>query len=187
MLRTTKYLGLSMASRRNRRLLVIATYGAFALSIAVHAIRHPSGRFGDLGFDVLLCLLLTSRIAFGYLVPTSPFSHNAASVSSVPEVKSLMHPERNAPFRDEERDPEPLDERDIIVRNRAYYVAFNAILGYSILAWLVGSFLADPKFSNRFDLGFLTQYGLLPILVMATTLPQAVILWTEPDVIEEPA
>jgi hypothetical protein len=187
MLRKTKYLGISVAPQRNRRLLVLFTYAAFAVSIVVHAMRHPSAGFGDLSFDVLLCLLLTSRIAFGYLVPTYPFSYSAARVSSVPEVKSLMHPERNEKYRDEERDPEPPDERDIVIRNRAYYLAFNAILAYSILIWVVGSFVTDPKFSKHFNLGSLTQYGLLPILVMATTLPQAIILWSEPDVIDEPA
>ena len=186
MLRHTKYLGISMTLRRNRRLLVFLIYAAFVALIAVHAKRHAIAGFQDLGFLVMLGMMLTGKFAFGYLVPMYPFSRNAATVSTVPEVKSLMHPERNAKFRDEERDPEPPDEREIVVRNRAYYLAFNVILAYSLAVWCAGALLTDARFVDQTTAAW-GAYAFLPVVVMALTLPQAIILWSEPDVIEEPA
>jgi len=181
MLRNTEYFGISMSAQRNRRLFVLVTYFGFASLVLVHALRHP-GNSAGLGFFVLICILLAGRAAFGYLVPVYPFSYTAASVSAVPEVKSLMHPERNERFRDEERDPAPPDERDIIVRNRAYYVAFNTVMVYTLALAVVGGIVSDAQFSKRLPVGAIAPYALLPILLMATTLPQAIILWTEPDV-----
>ena len=178
MLRHTKYLGISMTPQRNRRLLVFLIYAAFVVLIAVHAMRHAIAGFQDLGFLVMLGLMLTGKFAFGYLVPMYPFSRNAARVSDVPEVNSLMHPERNAKFRDE--------EREIVVRNRAYYLAFNVILAYSLIVWCAGAFLTDARFVDQTTAAW-GAYAFLPVVVMALTLPQAIILWNEPDVIEEAA
>jgi hypothetical protein len=186
MLRNTQYFGISMTTQRNRRLLVIITYVGFAALVLVHALRHH-GNSADLTFFVLICVLLAGRAAFGYLVPVYPFSIRAASVSAVPEVKSLMHPELNERFRDDERDPEPPDEREIVVRNRAYYVAFNTVMVYTLALSIVGGFASDPQFSSRLPVAAIAPYALLPILLMATTLPQAIILWTEPDLPADPA
>ena len=186
MLRNTEYLGISMATQRNRRLLVILTYAGFASLVFVHAIRHR-GNGTDLSFFVLICILLAGRAAFGYLVPVYPFSYSSAAVSAVPEVRSLLHPERNEAFRDQERDPAPPDERDIVVRNRAYYVAFNSVMVYTLALAMVGGFVSDPQLSRRLPVATLAPYALLPILLMATTLPQAIILWTEPDLLDETA
>jgi hypothetical protein len=186
MLRNTEYFGFSMAAQRNRRLLVIITYLGFSLLVIVHAFRHR-GNSADLTFFVFICVILAGRAAFGYIVPVYPFSYSAASVSAVPEVKSLLHPERNEPFRDEERDPAPPDEREIVVRNRAYYLAFNTVMVYTLALAIVGGFVSDPQFSSRLPVGAIAPYALLPILLMVTTLPQAIMLWTEPDVLAEPA
>ena len=185
MLRNTQYFGISMAPRRNRRLFVMVTYLGFASLVIVHAFRHHAANFNDLGFYVLICILLAGRTVFGYLVPVSPFFYTAAHVSAVPEVKSLMHPERNEPFRDEERDPAPLDERDIVVRNRAYYLAFNALMVYTLAVSIVAGFVSDPKFSSRIPAVAIAPYTLLAALLMVTTLPQAIMLWIEPDVPDE--
>lgn len=187
MLRNTEYFGISMTARRNRRLFVMIVYLGFASLVMTHAFRHHGANFNDLGFYVLICVVLAGRAAFGYLVPVYPFSYNAVRVSAVPEVKSLMHPERNDRFRDEERDPAPPDERDIVIRNRAYYIAFNALMIYTLAISIVAGFLSDPQFSGRVPLAAIAPYTLLPALVMVTTLPQAIILWTEPDAFEEPA
>lgn len=184
MLRHTKYLGVPMTQQRNRRWLVSVTYAAFVALIGVHTRRHAIAGFQDLGFDFMIGLMLTSKFAFGYLVPMYPFSSKAAaSVSAVPEVKSLMHPERNANFRDEERDPDPLDEREIIVRNRAYYLAFNVVMAYSLIVWCAGAFLTDARWIDQTTAAW-GAYAFLPVVVMALTLPQAIILWSEPDLLE---
>jgi hypothetical protein len=74
------------------------------------------------------------------------------------------------------------DERDIAVRNAAYFQSYRALAVYSIAIWV-----ASPLF---FALKAPTavrglQLLIMPLLAMALTLPQAVVLWTEPDVPEE--
>jgi hypothetical protein len=66
---------------------------------------------------------------------------------------------------------------------RAYYV-----LGYGILAALIASFFADPNpitplmpLAMRTFLIKLPQMLLMDTIFIYITLPQAILLWTEPD------
>ncbi|MEJ2009403.1 MAG: hypothetical protein P8Z30_14825 [Acidobacteriota bacterium] len=80
------------------------------------------------------------------------------------------------------RDPVDPDEREMAIRNAAYYRSFRIIRAYSIT--LV---LAIPLWQDL-GLPIPRQSWMVAFLLLAfvgVTLPQAVILWTEPDVPEE--
>lgn len=84
------------------------------------------------------------------------------------------------------------DEREMHRREHAHFRAYY-VLGYGILAALFASFFADPNpIMPLLPLALRTFFMKLPqMLLMDTmfifiTLPQAILLWTEPDM-EEPA
>ena len=173
MLRTPAILGFSMVRRNSRRLLVVTTYGALMILMAAYILLLPSK---DLVNAVTMCFVLAylggSRGVFGRLVKATVLPESYGG-----EMISLGLAEAR-PHRSED-DP---DEREVAVRNAAYFQAYRAVAIYSIVLWLV----APLFFSLRASTGVRGLMLLaMPLLAMALTLPQAVVLWTEPDVPEE--
>jgi len=80
------------------------------------------------------------------------------------------------------RNEDDLDERELAVRNAAYFTAYRAVAVYSIIAWM--ALIYSFKLSASIALS-LMLWLFIPLLAMILTLPPAVILWTEPDVPEE--
>ena len=80
------------------------------------------------------------------------------------------------------------DERELALRNRAFYSAYTPITVFIALLWLLMNFRDHiPRLLERFSVpidGLL--YGLATAAaIAAVTLPQAILLWTEPDIEEE--
>lgn len=165
MLRTPVILGVSMVRRKNRRWLVLVTYAALLALILVVTVLLPWDRaLHSPGLLLLLCVFV-SRGVFGSLVKNTLYTRRSSETISL----------GLAPGRNRE-DGEP-DERELAVRNAAYFEAYRVLALYSFLLVvfaLIGSNTASV----------LPQLA-MPLLVMAYTLPQAVVLWTEPDVPEE--
>jgi hypothetical protein len=71
------------------------------------------------------------------------------------------------------------DQREVAVRHTAYIVAYRPLAVYSIIIWLTlpSVFLFNASIALR-----VIQLVAMPLVMIALTLPQAVILWTEPDV-----
>lgn len=79
------------------------------------------------------------------------------------------------------------DEREMHRREHAHFRAYH-FLGYGILAALTASFFADPNpitpplpLALRTFLIKLPQMLLMDTIFIYLTLPQAILLWTEPD------
>jgi hypothetical protein len=79
------------------------------------------------------------------------------------------------------------DEREMHRREHAHFRAYY-VLGYGILAALFASFFADPNpitpllpLALRTFLIKLPQMLLMDTIFIYITLPQAILLWTEPD------
>jgi hypothetical protein len=79
------------------------------------------------------------------------------------------------------------DEREMHRREHAHFRAYY-VLGYGILAALIASFFADPNpitplmpLAMRTFLIKLPQMLLMDTIFIYITLPQAILLWTEPD------
>jgi len=173
MLRTPAILGFPMVRRNNRRLLVIATYGTLLVLMAAYILLLPSR---DLLNAINMCFVLAyvgaSRGVFGRLVKETvlPEPHGGEMISlGLAEAR---------PHRSEDNP----DEREVVVRNAAHFQAYRALAVYSIALWLVSPFFFSWSGSMGVR-GFMLLA--MPLLAMAVTLPQAVVLWTEPDVPEE--
>jgi hypothetical protein len=82
------------------------------------------------------------------------------------------------------------DEREIDQRNRAVYKAYQALMIAVLAVWLLMNFRTNiPRLLERLSIPIDSLlYGLTTAAIMlALTLPQAILLWTEPDMEEEPA
>lgn len=80
--------------------------------------------------------------------------------------------------------PNP-DEHDVSVRNRASFIALNVIAWYALILCVAGVVPFPSPY--RLSASVIADYALFPLLVMAFTLPSAIILWIEPDVAGEDA
>lgn len=85
--------------------------------------------------------------------------------------------------RRREEDTAPVDERDREVRDHAHYLAMSVLrLGALLLA--VGVWAA--MILRSACLAPLATFGCYALFIAAMTLPQAILLWTEPDLAPEP-
>ena len=80
------------------------------------------------------------------------------------------------------RSEDDLDERELAVRNAAYFTAYRVVAVYSIIAWMAVIYSFELSTSAARSL---MLWLFISLLTMILTLPPAVILWTEPDVPEE--
>jgi hypothetical protein len=172
MLRTPVILGISMATRRNRRLLVAVTYAPL-LALTVTLVIVPSwGKHHIWPWAANACFVVGFAV-FMRLVkqpgPLDPQSPRGA-------MTSLGLAPRHYRAEDEP------DERDVEVRNAAYFAAYRVLALYSVGIWVVAFLTLDlggPVTAK------VLQLFSLPLPAMALTLPQALVLWREPDVPEE--
>lgn len=162
-----------MVSRSNRRWLVVATYGTVIVLMAAYILLLPSKHMiNAVNMCFVLAYLGASRVVFGRLVKATVLPEPIGG-----EMISLGLAETR-PRRSED-DP---DEREVAIRNAAYFKAYRAVALYSIALWVVSPFF----FSLSAPTGVRGLMLLaMPLLAMALMLPQAVVLWTEPDVPEE--
>jgi hypothetical protein len=172
MLKAPSFLGFSMVRRNNRRLLVAVTYAAFlALMVTAIIILPSRGLHAIVWMCLILAYNLISRAIFGRLVKDTVLPEMRGG-----EMTSLgLTPTR----RRTEDEP---DERDVAVRNAAYFEAYRALAVYSIVVWVASPLVFELNASTAVRL---IQLIAMPLVVIALTLPQAVVLWTEPDVPEE--
>jgi hypothetical protein len=176
-MKSTSILGISMTRRSRRRMLVAVVYLLLAAFVVFGVVlRHNNNllRPGDFlgGFNLLFVILFTgvSRVIFGQMVDqtTFPVPPQEGPGSGLP-VSLLEYARKPASAP---------DERDLAVRNRAYFLAFRIIAAYSALLWLV--YVALNSWTTQVSVN-LAALLLFPLIVMAITLPQAILLWSEPD------
>jgi hypothetical protein len=164
MLRTTVFLGISMVEQKHRRRLVAMMYVVLVVAIAasVLACSHVPGRYASLVSQLFILPLFVAWRILRDMVGEMEFVGQPAKMTSL----GLSG----------RRDQDEPDERDVTVRNAAYFNAYRVLATYSILASLVAVELWNSSHTAA-PLGLF-----LVMLVIATTLPQAILLWTEPDV-----
>jgi len=186
MFRSTKFGRFSMAPRRNRRVMVVAVYFVIALLPLAQAFTHPTELYRTGSFMFAMILMLVARYVFGAIVPESTFDDRRLEMANTSglEIVSVTTPERNRKLKQFPLDPEP-DERDIAVRNSIYFRAFRGLAIYSVLIWFATTAFLNPHMPYGIYGMVIIQYATFPLMVMACTLPQAMILWNEPDLPEE--
>jgi len=164
MLRTPVFLGLSMAERSHRQVLVVAMYLVLAvLMIAITAASTSVVVFA------LAWIILTYNVASVSVLGRLVTDMSGLYGIRVGELLSLG-------LSRKPRDPDEPDERDIAVRNAACFKAYRVIRTYALLLVGVIPGLGMTVTTRLFEV------LLAPLLAMAVTLPQAIILRTEPDV-----
>ena len=159
--------GISMVSRERRRWLVVLCYAAWSLLILLgFAASSDSARFILMLFAVFAgtCIqfVIFSKLAQDAVLPGQEASHGLS-------LNTLFH--KSGP-----------DERQVAVRNAAYYRAYRVVVVYYLLIISVPSFRVTGEAGLTENL--LGAIALL-FIVLLFTLPQAIILWTEPDIPEE--
>lgn len=174
MIQQTRFLGISLMQRRNRRLLVVFYY-VFMLLLAVVPLVFgvtPVTILGYLPQAVMLGGALGGLMYGGVVKPYSA----AAMLSRNPD--SLNPISLGLDSASARRRPQPLDERETVERDRAHFVAYRILLcllvAMMIAVWAVAG--VSMQFVQR----------IVPVLVWllvasAFSLPQCVILWSEPD------
>ena len=173
-----------MHSRARRRRLVALVYPAFAALMAACWFLdhwHMSGMY----FLYNIALLASWFILGGYypgglLRPFDGHVRRRKGASPSPELKLNGGPAASA-VRESLN-----DERELRERDRAHYEAFQ----WFAIALLFLCLLANPRLVGWLHLTAdrildLLHGGLLVALMLGLSLPQAILLWTEPDMERE--
>jgi FtsH-binding integral membrane protein len=149
--------GISMVSRERRRWLVVLCYAAFSLLILLgFAPSSDSARF----ILVLFAVLAGTCIRFVIF-------YRLAKDTVLPVQEAILGPSLNTLFH--KSGP---DERQVAVRNAAYHRAYRAVATYLWMMPVLWGFTGEAALLGYTALLFILVY----------TLPQAIILWTEPDI-----
>ncbi len=169
MIEQTSFLGIQLRTQGGRRLLVVAYY-ALLLSIVAFALWQGGHFWGSLsGLTFALGGMLGGIRQGG---PVKPYSKVPQ-----PQIVQALNLEGRRPFEQSI----PLDERERHQRDHAHFLAFRVLyvtLAVATLAYVVC--LANlPQPTQR-----ATPPLLWAFFVYVLSLPQCVLLWTEPD---EPA
>jgi len=171
-----------MAAQTRRRTLVVLIYATLAaLMVGLFCADH----WRTTGYYLVFATFLVNRLflggySFGGLI--KPFSGKPSQRSEQAPPFLLLalrvyHPE---PADSEYRS----DERELQQRDRAHYQAYQAIAVVLAMLWLLSSWDAfRPQLLAWIPISpSLLIYGMvLAAIVAAVTLPQAILLWTEPD------
>jgi membrane protein YdbS with pleckstrin-like domain len=171
MLNTPKILGISMAPQKNRRLLLTVIYAVLLACAAVIIVppwapRIPASEV--LLFSFTVYVLIEIRV-FPKLLKVEEFGSRSGAM--------IVHG-----MRPGSPEMEEIDEREMAVRNLAHLRAFRVIKSYSVLIAIVLLVWHEASPSTIFRFA---AVALLLLALLTFTLPQAIILWTEPDVPEE--
>ena len=177
---------IDMAPRSNRRTLVVLIY--VGLAALMGGLWMVDG-WRTTGVYLLFATLLVNRLFLGGYVPgglIKPFNGKAPRRSDAPPPFLMLalrvyqpNPEENQ-YRS--------DERELRQRDRVHYQAYQ-VLSFSLAGmWLLASWkLHAPRLLAWLSVSAdVLLYGLvLAAIVVAITLPQAILLWTEPDMVAE--
>ena len=154
--------GISMVRRRNRRALVFATYSLLLLITALILSFNP---WVSVWVWFVLAFNVVSGFVFGKLAKQTTLPPYAG-----PQLTTIEITNRRA--------KEMLDERELAVRNAAHFVAFRILAVYTMVFVVIVHYLFVymPSIAPQ-----LIWALTIPVLGMVLTLPQAIVLWSEPD------
>jgi hypothetical protein len=173
----------NMASQRRRRTLVVAVYAGF-LALFMASWRFDQWLETGIGLFVYIQLvgmyLLGGRSIQGLV---RPFSR--------PQMRWQRMTARLTRWTLERPAPENVlqnDEREQAQNSRAHYIAYQILGIFCTVLWIIQFWKMDqskmllllrPFTGDQFLYG-----GLLLSLCLYMTLPQAILLWSEPDMEE---
>lgn len=182
-MRRTTVLGFNMERQAARRRLVVSAYALLALLVLAGWLLD---RFHTTGVYVYFTAYIISYFVFGGYGPSGlikPFNGKGPRVQPMPsslvELQLRVTGALENPGPDEYRN----DERELARRDRVHYQAYQGICVLLALIWFLAMWeLHPPHFIPAGLLPVLLYLLALPGVLLAITLPQAILLWTEPDV-----
>jgi hypothetical protein len=173
MIEQTSFLGMPLKTQGQRRVLV-GLYYAVLVGFAVAGLWMDKKSWGPLAAQTFVVGGMLGGIKRGgpvkvYEEPMFPLSTD--------DTMSTLNLAGRRPF-DTTLEFGPLDERERMERDFAHYTAYRLlrvsfclfVLGYFVMTWLAPLWLADK-----------TLFLLWLFLLYVLSLPQAVVLWTEPE------
>ncbi len=78
--------------------------------------------------------------------------------------------------------PGPPDEREVSERNKAHFLAFRVVAIYSLFVFIAIAFAQDHTLLLSASM---LQVVVAILTVLVLTLPQAIMLWSHTDLVEE--
>ena len=174
----------NMSRRARRRALVALIYAAFAALMAASWFLdrwRMSGTYFLFNFALLVSwVVLGGYYPGGLLRPFDGYVRRRKAAE--PSTALMLNGGPAAPAVRESLN----DERELRERDRAHYTAFR----WFAIAFLFLSLLANPYLVGWLHLTAdrildLLHGGLLVALMLGLSLPQAILLWTEPDMERE--
>jgi hypothetical protein len=149
-------LGMNMAPRRNRRWLVAITYLALiAIWIVTSTLAGTRSEPAPYAVMLMVTSLLVNGILFGGYGRWGLIKPFAMCIPS-----GLPTSWQN-------------DERELHRRDRMHFYSYRLVLAFLIFAFFLGT--------RPFQLPQLSHNLVLAGIVLGLTLPQALLLWLEPD------
>ncbi len=173
MIEQTKFLGMPLKTQAQRRLLVVVYY-AVLVGFAGVGFWLGNKSWGSLVAQTFVFGGLLGGIRTGG--PVKLYAYPSFEREMDAPVQDL-NLERRKPF-DESLAWTPLDEREQMQRDVAHYTAYRILrssFGVFVLAYFVGTGLAPVWLATK------TLFLLWLFLLYVLSLPQAVVLWTEPQ------
>jgi hypothetical protein len=163
--RTPTIFGISMASKTSRRWLVLCCYAVLlTLTVLVFSSISFAARY------VLMIVMTSTAMAIQFVI-----FYKLAKDTVLP-LQVDFRPIGLGLSRNLPPNPTKLDERQVAVRNEAYYKAYRIFAAYSLLMPIILTILTNPLNKNLLGIYMVSTFFTI------YTLPQAVILWTEPDI-----
>lgn len=172
-------------TQRSRRILVVAYYLVFAaFGTLLVWFRGPAKYDRLLPMTFYWATMLGGLTFSGPVRVFSQWQRRFKDGSAWGIDANRPHPYlKGRPLIDIDR-LERLDEHDLAVRDRAHYLAYSALRWPAILAALFGGiYLFDAKPEQ---LAHVLLIASVPVAALFFSLPQAIILWTEPDLEPDP-
>ena len=162
---TPTIFGISMAFKTSRRWLVLICYGVLCASILL--------AFFAKSMEVRFALTVIMNMVFGSV--QFVIFYKLAKDTVLPMQQDVRTASLGLLRKGSSNANKP-DEREVAIRNAAYYKAYRVI----VIACLLLMPIAMNILISPLNEGLLALF-MCSFLVVALTLPQAIILWTEPD------
>jgi hypothetical protein len=174
---------INMGSRRRRRALVVLVYLLLSGTLA-SAILWAPWTLGNAGVFLLL-VALVNRLVFGGLTTrglVQPFSPDLRPIWFKDDPPPSSAIDRWFWRRSPSRKDLQTDERDERRRDRAHYLAYRVLACLTMTIWLLFATVREGPILETSGLPFnFALLAALAVAMLAMTLPQAILLWTEPD------
>ena len=174
-----------MARRSRRRVLVAGIYAGLALAIALA--WWWTGWRGGTGAWVIYAVIAACRFFLGGYYRgglVKPFVYRKPVNAEMPPPLLALKLRVYEPVLQSDEDGFRNDEREMTQRDRAHYQAYQAIgMLVAVEAFVACMRMLSPKLRAWMTVPpDQMYYGFsLVILTLFLTLPQAILLWTEPD------